>query len=179
MSDEIPRKLELGCGTEKPNGYFGVDIVDTDTVDLVQDLDKAPWDLESDYFQVIRAIDVFEHLNNPVQFMEEVHRIAASEAEIIIQGPHISSDNWHDPTHKRLLSSRTFEHFTSETRFSFYSDARFRIQDYKITFEWTSLPIYRHLGGFISNNFTDLYEKYLFKNIFPATNIVFHLEVVK
>lgn len=179
MSDEIPRKLELGCGTEKPNGYFGVDKVDTDAVDLVQDLDETPWDLESDYFDIIRAIDVFEHLDNPIHFMEEVYRISSPDAKIIIQGPHLSSDNWHDPTHKRLLSSRTFEHFTEETRFSFYSDVRFHVQDRKITFEWTSLPIYSYLGRFIANNFTSLYERYFFKNLFPATNIRFHLKAVK
>lgn len=179
MSNNIPRKLELGCGTQKPNGFFGVDKIETNDVDMIQDLDETPWGLESGYFEVIRAIDVFEHLDNPVSFMEEIHRIAAPDAKIIIRGPHISSDNWHDPTHKRLLSSRTFEHFTDGTRFSFYTDAQFRIRKYQITFEWTKFPGYHLTGHFIANNFTKAYERYFLKNLFPATNIRFELEVIK
>jgi SAM-dependent methyltransferase len=179
MSQEIPRSLALGCGTEKPDGFYGVDIVETEEVDLVQDLDEPGWDLPTNHFSTIRAIDLFEHLENPIQFMEELYRIAKPEANILIQGPHISSDNWHDPTHQRLLGSRTFEHFTEDTRFDFYSEARFEVIDFEITFEWFQRPLYKKISKYIANNYPNLYERYFFKNLFPATNIQFQLTPIK
>jgi len=179
MAVDIPRKIDLGCGREKPTGWYGVDIADTECVDQVQNLDEECWDLPSNHFKEIRAIDVFEHLENPSGFMKEIHRIAKDGAEVYIQGPHFSSGNWHDPTHKRLLGSRSMEHFTNKSRFDFYIDVEFAVEDTQITFEWSSVRIYSHVAAFIANQFTDLYETTLLRNIFPATNISFSLQVIK
>jgi SAM-dependent methyltransferase len=179
MSSNIPRKVALGCGTDKPEGFYGVDIHDTPAVDLVQDLEDPSWNLPTSHFETIRAIDVFEHLSNPIDFMEEVHRIATPDAIVVIRGPHFSSHNWHDPTHRRLLARRTFEHFTSESRFDFYTEVEFEVTNYKLTFEWTNLPLYQTVASWIANNYISIYERYLFKEFFPATNIIFYLSPVK
>jgi len=178
-SDDFPRKVELGCGIKKPEGFLGVDARETEKVDLVQDLDDPAWSLPSNHFSVIRAIDLFEHLENPVVFMEEIYRIARSDATIIIRCPHISSDNWHDPTHRRLAGSRTFEHFTEQSRFPFYSEATFEINEIEITFEWTEITLVRKLGYFIANRSPWLFERSFLKNLFPATNICFNLTPIK
>jgi hypothetical protein len=175
----IPDKIDLGCGDKKPEGFYGVDVIETPSADLVQDLDEPDWDLPSDHFNVIRAIDVFEHLENPVQFMEEVHRIATSDAEITIQGPHFSSGNWHDPTHRRLLGSRTFEHFTKETKFDFYTQAKFRVEQVTITFDWSENRVYKAAASFVANRYTQLYERTFLRNLMPATNITFRLSPEK
>lgn len=182
----IPKKLELGCGERKPNGYYGVDIADFGPVDLVQDLDEPNWDLPSNHFDRIRAIDVFEHLDEPTRFIEEVWRIATPESTITIRGPHFSSDNWHDPTHKRLLGSRTFNRYTSEgvgpyadgANFATYSECEFRVVDYEIQFQWQSFPL-SQLGYLFSNQFTHTYETTLLRNVLPATNIEFTLSPEK
>ena len=175
----VPKKIDLGCGNRKENGFYGVDAVQTPSVDLVQDLDEPDWDLPSDHFRVIRAIDVFEHLENPVQFMEEVYRISAEDADVTIRGPHFSSDNWHDPTHKRLLGSRTFEHFTHETRFGFYTQANFRVEQITITFDWSANRLCRGAASFVANRFTQVYERTFLRNLMPATNIQFRLSPEK
>lgn len=179
MAPEIPKKVELGCGKKKQSGWYGVDLADTPAVDLVQDLDEEDWDLPSNHFEEIRAIDVFEHLRDPVNFLEEVYRIGEDGCRVVVQGPHFSSGNWHDPTHRRLLGSRTFEHFTDETRFQFYSDGSFEVVDKKITFEWTSMPGYKHLASYIANRHMMAYERTFLRNLFPATNIRFELRVRK
>lgn len=179
MAPEIPKKVELGCGKKKQSGWYGVDIADTAAVNLVQDLDEENWELPSSHFEEIRAIDVFEHLRDPINFMEEVYRISKDGCQVVIQGPHFSSGNWHDPTHRRLLGSRSFEHFTDETRFEFYSDGSFEVVDKEITFEWTSIPGYEHLASYIANRHTMAYERTFLRNLFPATNIRFELRVRK
>lgn len=175
MSD-IPTQVELGCGNKKPDGFYGVDIANTSTVDLVQDLNDEDWDLPSNHFQTIRAIDVFEHVKNPTTFMNELWRIAAPGCNITIRGPHFSSGNWQDPTHERLLGSRSFEHYSEETRFGFYSDHAFAVVDTEIQFQWTRTPVYKQVGYFLANRFTSLYEKTFIRNLFPATNIEFTLK---
>ncbi|WP_353633802.1 methyltransferase domain-containing protein [Halobacterium sp. NMX12-1] len=175
---EIPEQIELGCGKKKPEGFYGVDISETEVVDQTENLDQPGWDLPSDHFHVIRAVDLFEHLSNPTQFMEEVWRIAKPEAKIVIRGPHISSDNWHDPTHKRLLGSRTFEHYTPESRFEFYSDCSFKVNDFEIQFQWQPTPI-KQIGHYVANRMTYSYETTALRNILPATNIRFELTPIK
>lgn len=179
MTSRIPKKLDLGCGSDKIDGAYGVDMVETPQVDLQQDLNKRDWNLPSDYFNEIYAIDVFEHLSNPIVFIEELYRIATSDAEIRVRGPHASSENWHDPTHKRLLTSRTFDHFSNSTRFDFYSDVEFVVEDVEITFDWTEIPGYQHFASFIANKYTRAYERTMLRNLFPATNIEFLLRPVK
>ena len=171
-------KLELGCGNNKKNGYYGVDISKTGAVDQVIDLNKNNWDLPSNHFDSIRAIDVFEHIENPISFIEEVHRISKHNARLIIRGPHFSSQNWHDPTHKRLLGSRTFDNFTNRGRFQFYSKANFEIKSIDITFEWSGILV-KKIGSYIANKHVTFYERSFIRNILPATNITFHLRACK
>lgn len=179
MSSDLPTKIELGCGTEKPDGFLGVDIAETDETDLIQNLDEPDWDLPSNHFEVIRAIDVFEHLQNPDNFMEELYRIATPSATIQIRGPHISSQNWHDPTHRRLLGSRTFEHYTRDSRFGFYTDSLFEVVNYEIQFQWARVDAYRRIMETIANRWTYTYERTSLSRLFPATNIEFEITPIK
>jgi len=68
------RILHLGCGKKKAEGAFGVDIRPFPGVDLVHDLNKVPYPLESDSFEKIIAIDVLEHLDDFVAAVDEIHR---------------------------------------------------------------------------------------------------------
>jgi len=174
----IPQTVELGCGRKKPKDSYGVDRIETEAVDLVQDLDKKNWSLPSDHFSKIRAIDVFEHITNPNSFLKEVWRIGMDGSLVTIRGPHMSSGNWHDPTHKRLLGSRTFENYTGEGRFEYYSDFKFTMENIEITFGWQNYPFDR-IGYWISNNYTWRYEKSFIRNILPATNITFKMTIRK
>lgn len=178
FSTHIPDRLDLGCGNNKKEGYYGVDISDTKDVDQVIDLDQPDWELPSDYFEHIRVIDVFEHIEDPVAFMEELYRISRPGAEIEIRAPHFSSQNWHDPTHKRLTGSRTFDNFTDRGRFQFYSAARFEIVSVQITFEWSG-KLVQKCGSYIANKYMDFYEKSFLRHMLPATNITFKLKTVK
>jgi len=39
-------KLEIGCGKNIMEGYFGMDIHQYEGVDLVQDVTLAPWEID-------------------------------------------------------------------------------------------------------------------------------------
>lgn len=175
----LPRKLVLGCGNKKPEGWLGVDINNTEEVDVIQDLDESDWKLLDNHFEEVIAENLFEHLSNPVVFMEELSRICKDGAEIEIKGPHLSSNNWHDPTHKRLLGRKTFENFTVSGEYSFYSNSTFEILEKEILFAPFRKQPHKHIGYLLANNIPELFENTVLSRLLPARDIRFRIKVVK
>lgn len=178
--ENLPNRIELGCGEEKPTGFHGVDKIDTSETDQVIDLDKSSWDLPSNHFIEIRAVDLYEHVENPVNFFEEIYRISQEGAEIYIRTPHRSSQNWTDGTHKRLagLDSIKFYH-TTDGPYSYYSDAEFVQDEVKITFRKRKMLPWNYLVEPLINinRLTkEFYEESFLSRLFPALNIEFRLK---
>jgi len=181
MSNEenYPKKVVLGCGRKKQKGWLGVDLNETEEVDVIQNLDEENWDLPNNHFEKVRAENLFEHLTDPINFMEELYRICQDGAKVEIRGPHLSSNNWHDPTHKRLLGTKTFDNFTKGGEFEFYSDSRFFIEEKEILFAPFMKQPHKHIGYLIANKIPSLFENTFLSRIFPAQDIRFKLKVVK
>ncbi len=107
-----PSRLDLGCGSKKTPGAFGVDIYPYPGVDQVMDLNKFPWALPDNSFTEIYCRHIIEHVADVAAFMREIHRISASGARLVIETPHFSSVNsWTDPTHVRHLSAQWYTSF--------------------------------------------------------------------
>ena len=109
--EDMPRYAELGCGQDKPDGFLGVDKIDTEETDVQFDLDSEEWSLPENYFRYVRCKDLFEHLENPVQFVENLYRVVVPGGVVEVRSPHRSSQNWTDPTHKRLIGLDTFDYY--------------------------------------------------------------------
>lgn len=122
-------KLDLGCGQNKREGFFGVDIVKTDATDVVWDLRRTPWQigelvevaiiaaggggrwygppdgrckLEDDSVDEVFSSHFFEHLSGPerMPFMNELWRVMKVGAKATIITPFYSSSRAvQDPTH--------------------------------------------------------------------------------
>ncbi len=106
------RVLELGCGFNKRRGAFGVDIIPGSQADLIHDLNVYPYPFSDNSWERIICLDVLEHVDNFVKTVEEVWRIASPDATIEVSGPFMSSVHFYtDPTHKRALTSRSFDYF--------------------------------------------------------------------
>lgn len=85
------RSIDLGCGPNKVENCFGVDSYQFEEVDLVCDLNKFPWPIEDDSFEVVYARQIIEHVDDAVGFLKEIHRIAKNDAEVHIETPHFSA----------------------------------------------------------------------------------------
>lgn len=106
------RIVDLGCGRNKQPGALGVDIHQFDGVDRVIDLEKVPWELPSNQFDVVYMLQVLEHLQNPAEVMLELYRICAPGALVFIQVPNGYCDGFaQDPTHKKAWNLGTFIYF--------------------------------------------------------------------
>ncbi len=158
-------------------------MVETSETDFVLNLDQEEWDLPENYFEKIRAWDLFEHLDNPMNFMENVHRIGSKDAEVVMKCPHRSSQNWTDPTHQRLVGIQTIDkYFTDEGMYAYYTDANFQVENAKILFVKSPFMFWNYLIEPVVNitRATQLFYEYTFlSRWFPAQDIYFKLKVKK
>ncbi len=112
-----PFKLEIACGQNKPEGYFGIDIADTPQTDLVYDLENFPWPIPDNSVDEAACSHYIEHTKDIIKFMEEVYRILKPGGKILIRAPYYNSvRGWQDPTHTRLISEATFLYYNKDWR---------------------------------------------------------------
>lgn len=117
--DYVPKKLNLGCGTVKIDGYVNVDISEHVNPDQIIDLEQTPWPWLDNEFDHIIAKDILEHLGEtPRQFLniiKEMYRVSKNGAVWEIQTPHWRSDNLlNDPTHIRAITPETINMFNQK-----------------------------------------------------------------
>lgn len=108
----MPRIIDIGCGNKKQHGAIGVDISQSSEADQLFDLEEFPWPLDSDYYYIVYAIQVLEHLEDRVATMEEIWRICKDGALVIVSVPDgFCSGFAQDPTHKHPWNIGTFLYF--------------------------------------------------------------------
>jgi SAM-dependent methyltransferase len=110
-------KIDIACGQNKTPGFFGIDIAPCEGVDKVMDLEKFPWDIESDSVDEVVCNHYFEHTANPMEFMNELYRIMKPGAQAKIVTPYYTSIRcWQDPTHKNAISEATYYYYNKGWR---------------------------------------------------------------
>lgn len=114
--DKELKKLNLGCGLAKFDGFINVDKSSLVKPDELADLEVFPWPWKDREFQHIIAKDILEHLGKTgddfVNVIKEMYRISENGAIWEIQVPHWRCDTaLDDPTHKRVVTSNMFNMF--------------------------------------------------------------------
>lgn len=84
------KKLNLGSGQFKKNGYINVDNNASTKPDIIHDLESFPYPFKDNEFDIIEADHALEHLSQPWRVMRELRRIAKPNAKITITVPHFS-----------------------------------------------------------------------------------------
>jgi hypothetical protein len=112
------KRLNLGAGYDVMPGWVNTDIVALPGIDVVWDLDVSPWPWESGSVTAMRAMDVFEHVVDPVVFMNEAGRVLKPGCMLWIRSPHWKHENaYTDPTHRRYCTERTWDYWIRGTEF--------------------------------------------------------------
>ncbi|MEM4336796.1 MAG: methyltransferase domain-containing protein [Candidatus Woesearchaeota archaeon] len=131
----MKNKLNLGSGRDIIPGYVNLDCAKLPGIDVVWGLEKFPYPFKDDTFEEVICNHVLEHLSDLCRVMEELHRICKNKALIKIRVPYFANpEHDNDPTHKRKFTYNTFEYFTDNSGFSYYSKARFNILKRRILF---------------------------------------------
>lgn len=84
------KKLDLGCGEQKKEGYVTIDIRPEVNPDIVHNLNIVPYPFADNTFDIIEADHVLEHLDKPFLIMKELHRVLKPDGKLIIRVPHFS-----------------------------------------------------------------------------------------
>ena len=160
--------LDIGCGYNKEKGAIGIDkFIDSDA-DVICNVDDAPFPFKDSQFEGVICKQVIEHIKDPCAFMNEIYRVAAPAASVLIQTPHFSCFYaYGDPEHKRSLSYFSIDKLALK--------GKFEIVKRRITFH----RALRRWGiAWFANRFPRMYERF-WTFIFPAEHLHFELKVVK
>lgn len=84
------KKLNLGCGEDKKEGFVNLDWNKLVEPDVVHDLNNVPYPFSDNEFDLVNASHVLEHLEKPFIIMEELHRILKPNGKLIVRVPHFS-----------------------------------------------------------------------------------------
>lgn len=130
IEDDKPIFIDLACGDNKQNGYIGVDVEKTPSVDIVCNLLEFPWSFAKDNsIDKLHTAHFVEHIpmvfwgeGNELsilpkkgyidlleKFFEECWRVLKVGGELQVIAPYYSSMRcWQDPTHRRAINDATF-----------------------------------------------------------------------
>jgi ubiquinone/menaquinone biosynthesis C-methylase UbiE len=119
MEEQLDRgrkKLHLGCGKTIKEGWINIDVIPLPGVDVVVDLDKCdtvPLPFEESSIDEFLCSHLLEHLSHPLDFMQELYRVAKPEAKAVFKVPYGSNDiAFEDPTHVRPYFLGSFGYFS-------------------------------------------------------------------
>ena len=138
--------LDLGCGSNKRAGAFGIDNVDLKVVDLVWDISNFPYPIDSLSVDKIYCSHVIEHFTNDTRnrIMHEIYRILKPGGELEIRVPHAYSICAKmDPTHKSFYIVHTIRYFTEN--FHYYSGV---CNGFNLRKTWINFAFCNHISWF-------------------------------
>ena len=130
------KKLNLGCGEFKKEGYINLDRHPHLKPDVIHDLNEFPYPFPDNSFNLIEADHVIEHLEDPFRVIEELHRILEREGKLIIRVPHFSRGSTH-PEHKKGFDV-SFPYYFNPLFKGGYSGVEFTLEKMKLV--WFSQP---------------------------------------
>jgi SAM-dependent methyltransferase len=167
--------LNLGSGKRYDDRAVNLDVTAATDPDVVLDLEQTPWPFPDDRFGRVEAIDVIEHLSDPLAAMTEIHRITRQGGSVHIVLPHFSSANAYiDLTHRGFFGFESFDYVTGEHFHDFYTDLRFRVQRRTI---WFKPGLVNRVAQRLAARYPERYEQ-RWAWIFPAWFLDFELEVL-
>lgn len=107
------RKLNLGCGFDKREGFVNADSFPACNPDVLLNIEQFPWAFEDNSFDYVLMKHVLEHVGATFdcfkQVMQELYRVTAPGGIIEIHVPHYRHETWwSDPTHVRAFTPMTF-----------------------------------------------------------------------
>jgi len=108
-------RLDLGCGSNKQEGFIGMDFRPIKgIVDIVHDVENPPYPLPDDSCSVVLASHLVEHLSQDIIFkvFNEIWRILHVGGQLLVACPYgVGHGFVQDPTHKNPFNESTFEYF--------------------------------------------------------------------
>jgi SAM-dependent methyltransferase len=137
MGENMKTKINLGAGNliEDTKEWINHDLIKhREEIELVFDLEKIPYPLEDNQFEEVKIFDVLEHLDNPLEVMNELHRIIKKGGLLSLRVAGWKSEHcWADITHKKVYDIDAFDSLDPTTQrgqeYNYYSDKKWTIME--------------------------------------------------
>jgi ubiquinone/menaquinone biosynthesis C-methylase UbiE len=185
-------KINLGCGVNEMNGFFGIDQLNLPGVAYVADLENGLSFIPDNSVDEIYSSHFLEHINNFKQLMNEIHRCLKPDGIVNIIVPHFSNPYFYsDYTHKRFFGLYSFDYFGERNsrykrRVPNYNPGYFfQVEKRKLVFKSPVFPLSNLFKKYFIQVFFNLnpymqevYESF-FSNKIYCTEIHFKLKPVK
>ena len=107
-------KLDIACGSNKQEGFTGIDIRPLPGVDIVHDLEVFPWPLFNNTVITAIASHFLEHVKPwlSITLMDEIWRVLCAGGTFCAVVPYPGSRGfWQDPTHINGWNEATWQYF--------------------------------------------------------------------
>ena len=179
--DKEKKILDLGCGNKKRKGTIGVDSNHRVKPDIAHDLNTFPYPFEESTIDKIYIDNTLEHLENPLQVMEELFRILKPRGQLKVIVPYFrSSYAFIDPTHKHFFTTESFAYYDPKHPiYKRYDYTRVAFNVEKIIFhENLENGFFKKLIVNFANKWPQKYENYI-SSIIPLHEISFFLRSLK
>ena len=178
------KRLNLGCGADRREGYVNLDANPAVGPDIAHDLNRYPYPFADGVFDEILCDNVLEHLDGIVGPLEEIWRICADGARVKIVVPSFPAPAAAvDPTHRCSYTFGTFAYFTDRSPVPHTTHARYRILRRRLVFSY-SLPPFSWLNG-LANRLVNCSERvqgawfYNLSHLYPAQFLEVELQAIK
>ena len=105
------KKLHIGCGHKKLDGFINIDVVPN--CDLQLDLDKEPLPFEDGSIDCVFSYHAFEHFSRYLFVLGEVWRVLRHGGRLLIQVPYVTLTEYNlvNPYHKTNFNEFSFDFF--------------------------------------------------------------------
>lgn len=130
------KRLNVGCGEFRKDGYVNLDIRSDVGAEVVHDLQRFPYPLPDNEFDLVEADHVLEHLRDPFAVMRELHRVAKQNGTVVIRTPHFSRGFSH-PEHQRGFDVSFPLYFQPRFKGG-YQGVEFELRELRLT--WFAQP---------------------------------------
>lgn len=148
--------LDLGCGLNKRRDAIGIDNVALSGVDIVHDLTRFPYPIETASIEQVCCNHILEHFDSEmlIKVLTEVQRILKPGGLLEIRVPHafcIAAKT--DPTHKSFYCFQTIKYFTPDFEYSYYKNTpkKFRVKK-----TWANFGFSLKTSNFFEKSITSL-----------------------
>jgi len=169
--------LDLGCGSKKAEGAVGIDQLKLEGVDFVHDLNSYPYPVEHGIWDVIYLDNVLEHLDKPLEVLDEIFSLLKPGGKCIIDVPYFRS-HWAfvDPTHQHFFTAKSLMYVDIKhpvsSRYS-YTQSRFHIESIVFDRRLTGGILWRAIR-YVANKRANAYESIL-SHLLPLSELTFTL----
>lgn len=168
-------RLNIGCGTRHLKGYINIDKDSHCNPDIILDSSKYRLPFRDSTVSRIQCRMMLEHINNPMQLLDEFNRVLKTYGLVDVLVPHLShaySLHGGVGVHVTRFGVKSFEALTEERSYTHtrqWSHVQCRIVFPKGSLKIISYPIERLVN---SNRTTQkIYELSCLQYIYPAMDL--------